>query len=31
LSTYEGQRLIAWYDHYLQGQTPVSTRPNFAS
>jgi ABC-2 type transport system ATP-binding protein len=28
LSTYEGQRFFAWFDHYLKGSA-VSTGPNF--
>ena len=28
-STYEGQRILAWFDHYLKG-LPVSTGPAFA-
>jgi predicted acyl esterase len=30
LSTYEGQRVFAWFDHYLKGDTAASTGPNFA-
>lgn len=29
LSTYEGRRFFAWFDHYLKGKR-VSTGPNFA-
>src|SRR5581483_6100817 len=29
LSTYEGQRFFAWFDHYLKGED-VSTGPTFA-
>jgi predicted acyl esterase len=30
MSTYEGQRVFAWFDHYLKGDTAASTGPNFA-
>jgi ABC-2 type transport system ATP-binding protein len=30
LSTYEGKRVFAWFDHYLKGHHRVSTGPRFA-